>query len=342
MSPGAAAVAHDEELVAFLKEVRKGLGLARPDSLPDLPSTVLDQLRIDPDLPAERRIHQFISLVSRELNRMGHEHVAMTSYARLGLNLGGSSQQWTDRVNARADSDLVHARTVIRKVNAAFTMLAARLAASNAPVIEDAKHEKVALARLKRIVDRRGELKVVRWDVTVRVFAEHVQVHEVIEVLSQSPDAQYYVVGKTLPYKTSRVQTEVLEGAELLEVEQPNAHWLLELLCMPEPIPPGETHRFTVLHDTVGMAPMWTATGHHDMDEMNVRVWYADRVQRPTWLIEDFPPGLLRGDDIRPILREHAVETEVDRLGNAAHRFTDLKRDRTYGLAWTDREGDEA
>ena len=220
-------------------------------------------------------------------------------------------------------------------------LLTTRLTASQAPEEEPAE-EKVALARLKRILDRRDELRVERFEVTIRVYADHVQVHEVVEVLSQTPDAQFYVVGKTLPYRSSKVQTSALEGARILEVEQPNEHWLLELLEFPEPIPVGESYRFAVLHDTEDMAPMWTATSHHDMDTLSVRVWYADLTPRSTWLIDDFPPNLLRGDDITPILEEHAQRLTVDRFGNAHHTFADFNRGRSYGIAWTNLREDSS
>lgn len=324
----------DEALFDYLKSVRQGYGLARLDRLTEIPRYVVDLLGIDRGLSSDRKAAALLVLISKELRALELNDGRTAGYARLGLNLSGDDALWLARAQARAERDRESRKTVERRVNDALRLVAVNLAARKA-TSEAPAEEKVALARLKRILDRREELKVVRFDVTVRVYADHVQVHEVIEVVSQSPEANYYVVAKTLPYRSSKVTTTVLEGARMLDVEQPNPHWLLELLEFPDPIPLGETHRFAVLHDAEAMAPMWTASAQHPMDSLTVRVWYVDEEPRATWLIDDFPSNLLRGDDIAPILERHAQPMAVDRFGNASHTFTDFVRDRTYGLGWT-------
>ena len=322
-------------VLSFLKDVRHGLGLGAIDDTQAVPAAVLEALRIDPESPRLRQSAAFLATTARALRAMERTSPSDANYARVGLNLSSTPIQWLDRAQQEADRTGQSQRTVIRHVDAAMLLLAGNLTAVVEATQEDQAVETVALARMKEILNRRQEVRIQSFDVTVRVWPDRVDVHEIVEIIALTEGAEYYVVGKTLPYARSKVSTDVLEGAELLNAAQPNPHWLLELLRLSKPLKVGEAHRFAVLHHTIDMAPMWTATNLHEAEELTVRVWYSDRKSRPTYLINEFPPNLLRGDDITSVVEEHAQRLNIDRSGTVSHTFHKLRRDHSYGLAWT-------
>ena len=331
----------DAALLRYLKALRQGRGLSGRQSHPPLPLDVARVLNINTRLSHDERLAEVMTKVARSLRQLDRTDREQAHYARMAFNLTGTATNWLARVQSHAESSGRSRRTIIRKVDAALLLLTVTMTAA-ASDVRDEPHETVALARLKDILARKKEIRIVRFSVSIRVFSDHVEVHETVEVESQAPAAEFYVIGKTLPYPTSRVTTTVLEGAEMLAVEQPNEHWLLELLAFPQPLSQGTRHRFAVLHDARGMAPMWTATTMHDADAVRVNVSYVDKVKRPVWLIDSFPPKLLNGNSIDAIVREHATELPVDRLGGASHTFVDLQPEKSYGLAWIDLSSDNS
>ena len=325
----------DIELAEYLRFCRQDKGIMSPGH-PRPAKRLLAAVGIDSTLPTNELLSRWITRLKSGTNRMQQIAPEEARLVELALNFSSQPGKWLARAQTEADSRGESRRTIVRRCDASLNLLAATILAQDPP--EDGPEEKVAIARLRAIIEKREQLRIIKFDVEVRVSHDHVRVLEVVEVESQSPDAQFYVVAKTLPYKDSKVETKTLWGAKMLSVEQPNKHWLVELLEFPDPLPTAKRHRFSVLHYARAMAPMWTASSFHDADELTVRVWYEDQKPRPNWLVKDFPSGLLRGDDIEPIIEEHATELEVDRFGSVAYRFADMRPGRSYGLAWTSRE----
>ena len=77
----------DERLFRFLRhECCRGLGLGSLDALPDLPSELLDGLRINPELSRERQIGLFMTQVSKALKDLARSDRVSAGYVSLGLN----------------------------------------------------------------------------------------------------------------------------------------------------------------------------------------------------------------------------------------------------------------
>jgi hypothetical protein len=268
------------------------------------------------------------------MNELAEDHPDEHALLMVALNFEKQQAKWLERAKRAAQGVPSSVKTYIRKTDSAFDMLAATMAARavqtlNSPPLA----EKVKLARLKEIIDRREDCRIVRAEVAIRIDGRHVEVEERMTVQATTDGAEHYVVGKTLPYKSTVVESETLSGAEILDVEQPHEHWLLELLAFNHPLSSGEEHRFVVVHDTFNMAPMWTATSFHEVDELVIRVRFRKRPYGVLYAVEGFPPKLLSGQDIGPILEEHAHRVGLEQ-GEAELIFTNLKYNQSYGVGW--------
>lgn len=112
------------------------------------------------------------------------------------------SRDWLDRVADAAQEQGRSGKTVIRRVDATLTLLVAALIG---PKDEDdqklERNEKVPLKRLREILEHVGRSRTLLQDVSVEIFADHVDVREVREVEAIEDGVEYYVVGKTFPWR---------------------------------------------------------------------------------------------------------------------------------------------
>jgi hypothetical protein len=314
-----------EELLAELKRVRRGRGLAGAAENRTIGPRLGNLCKIDDGDSAERVLAKLTHRVSTLLSGLSEQDsIAVAAALGIGSEFG-RDDVLGQRINSLSAKLHVDDRTARRRIDVALARFADFATDSAKPISLDDSARRGWHARSVRavVLIGRGGVEVLELRTVVSETLELRRIY--LGFSTPSPDG-----GATSPQ--SRLEIDALYGGDIVERKIETSARTGFALEFPRPLKIGEAYEYGVrfrLPSGAEFLPYYVLVPWVVCEEFDLRVKF-ETIPAKVELLS----GVLQADTHDSVLDAPAIE--IDTLGEVRAKFKQLQPGMAYGVRWLD------